>query len=92
MLFVCLISAVVFGLICSNLGRDREVGTTAGFFWGFFLGLIGLIIVLNSRKLYNDGNGPFQASVADELRKYKALYDSGAISAEEYHHLKNQLL
>ncbi len=36
--------------------------------------------------------GSYSASTADEIKKYKDLYDSGAITQEEYEKKKKELL
>ena len=59
--------------------------------------LAGIGVYIQKKK--PDGNKPKaaspavpQAGNADELRKYKALLDSGAITQEEYEAKKRQLL
>lgn len=82
---------IIFGPICATLGRNREVGATAGFFWGLFMGAIGLIIVLCSNKLTNEVYTQYE-SIPDQLKKYKDLLDSGAINEVEYNIQKGKLL
>jgi len=84
---IVLIFGIIFGIICANIGSNRQIGSTAGFFLGFFLGFIGLIIVLcSARKPIS-----FE-SVPDQVRKYKELLDSGAITEAEYNLQKSRLL
>ena len=42
-LIVWIIAAVVFGLVSKKINEDR--GREGGFWWGFFLGVIGIIVV-----------------------------------------------
>lgn len=85
---------VIFGVICMSVGENREIGKTAGFWLGFFLGLIGLIIVLCSSRVDQRPYLPhhFGDPVPDQLKKYKDLLDSGAITEHEYNIQKNRLL
>jgi tellurite resistance protein TehA-like permease len=85
--------AIFFGIICSSIGAKRNIGSAGGFFLGFFLGLIGLIIVLcSARKAVFPP--PFfpGVSIPDQLKKYKDLLDSGAITEAEYNLQKSRLL
>lgn len=91
-LVFCLFFGIIFGVICLGLGRDREVGSTAGFWWGFFLGFIGLIIVLYSPKIQQQQPRLNTQSIPDQLKKYKELLDSGAITEQEYNIQKARLL
>jgi membrane protein YdbS with pleckstrin-like domain len=78
-----LLHAVVFAVICYFIGAHREIGALAGGFLGL-LGIIGLIIVLCSRR-----KEPLRFT--DQLQKYKALFDSGTITETEYNNLKGRL-
>ena len=44
-LFSLLISAVVFGILGTVIAQNKGVSRTAGFWWGFLLGPVGLIVV-----------------------------------------------
>lgn len=91
-LFAILLHGGIFGAICAAIASDRTIGGTAGFFLGFFLGLIGLIIVLCSSRKLDFIPFPPSRSAADELKKYKELLDSGAITEDEYNFQKSRLL
>ena len=90
-----LISAVIFGLITKYINESK--GYKGGFAWGFWLSIIGIIVVAckpdnrnNSQSINNittSGESP-----ADEIKKYKELYDQGIITAEEFQTKKEQLL
>ena len=78
-------------VISPNVGAKRNIGATAGFFLGLFIGIFGLIIVLCSDK--KQDLSYFQSpSVPDQLKKYKDLLDSGAITEAEYNVQKDRLL
>lgn len=47
---ILLVVCLIMGLIGMFLGEDREIGKTKGFFLGFLLGVIGLIIVVASKR------------------------------------------
>src|ERR1700757_4898753 len=82
-----------FGLVCGFIGAKRYVGGTAGFFLGFFLGPIGLAVVFCSNK--KEPDFPFPTafeSIPDQIKKYKELLDSGAITEAEYNLQKSRLL
>ena len=50
--------ALVIGALCAlwgyNVGKNRKIGSTAGALLGFFLGLIGIIIVYCSSRVYTE--------------------------------------
>ncbi len=83
-ILIIIVHGVVFAVLCSLIGEQREIGAIAGAFLGFLLGTIGLIIVLCSRRKQ-------PVSLTDQLQKYKALFDSGSITATEYNNLKGRL-
>ena len=145
-LIVSVIMAIIFGIVSKTINENK--GYYGGFAWGFWLGIIGIIVVAckpenKSResfaeKIYNDDlrkerivseggwkcnrcgrtNASYtttcicgtsekenknwekkevktsdrQTSQADELKKFKELLDSGAITQEEYNVKKKQLL
>ena len=62
----------IFGLVSGLVGAKRYIGGAAGFFLGFFLGPLGLEIVLCSNK--KEPDFVFSAGVdstPDQLKKYK---------------------
>lgn len=81
-----------------SIGKTRSMGGTNGLLLGFFLSYLGVIIVaLSSRAqppmFYNfNTKSSAPSSAADELKKYKDLLDSGAISEEEYKLQKARIL
>ena len=48
---------IAFGIICSVIHKKKGYSPVAGFCWGFFLAIIGLIVVLlESTKEEHDSN------------------------------------
>ena len=84
---VILIFAVFFGCLARNFGKKKGYGAGVSFVAGFFLGIIGLIVVL----LLPDKNDVKQGC-AGELLNYKKLLDSGVITQEEFDVKKKELL
>jgi len=83
---------VICAVICAIVGSNRKIGGTAGFFLGLFLGIIGLVIVLCSDKVERIIPNFNTSSIPDQLKKYKELLDSGAITEAEYNIQKGRLL
>lgn len=83
-LFV-VIHSLVFGIAGYFIGEQREIGAIAGGFLCLVLGIIGLIIVLVSRR---KEVLPFNM----QILRYKDLFDKGIITETEYNHLKGRLI
>ena len=51
---------LAIGVICSIMHKNKGYSPVAGFCWGFFLGIIGLIVVLveknKDEKINNEKN------------------------------------
>lgn len=84
---------VLFPVWGYRAGSKRTVGPVGGVLLGLFLGIIGIIIIYCTGRVYEPSlyNFPNQ-STADELQKYKRLLDSGAITEAEYNVQKGRLL
>ena len=77
--------AIIFGVGCGFIGTQKKMGAAMAAVLGALLGIVGLIVVLvSSRK--------DAFAVADQLYKYKVLFDNGLISETEYTNLKGSLL
>ena len=50
MTIVSLILLVAMGILCAFIHKNKEYSPIAGFCWGFFFFIIGLIIVLLERN------------------------------------------
>lgn len=103
-----LVGCIVFGLICRAIVKSKgyEGSDNHGFAWGFWLGIIGLIVcackpnyldTYNGRKMMesvpmNAQSAVSNSSVAEELKKFKELYDQGVLSEQEYKAQKERLL
>lgn len=83
-----------------HLGRINAVGHYRGTFraWGFFFGLIALIVaLLKEENHYQDESqfaNPAQGCFSNDekLKKYKELLEKGEISREEYEYWKQETL
>lgn len=51
MLFLWILSATASCIICTLLGKEKFTGKMGGFALGFFLGIIGLLILLFLPKI-----------------------------------------
>jgi len=72
-------------------GDKRKIGSTWGMLLGLFLNFIGIMIVYCS----HDAEKPLSFKVelmADQLKKFKDLLDSGAITETEYNIQKAKIL
>lgn len=84
----------LFGMWGYNAGKTRKIGSTVGLLLGLFLNIIGIVIVLISPKADGSQGGVFTPaeSPADQLKKYKDLLDSGAITEAEFAVQKRRIL
>lgn len=86
------------GFLCEYLGNQK--GQTHCFWYGFLLGVLGIIIVLCLRDKtkdpdYVDPNATFSNSSGDkyeEIAKLQKLKESGAITDVEFEIEKQKLL
>lgn len=87
--FFYLITFGIIGFVCEHIVKEKGYSEDEnnGFVWGFFLGIIG-IIVCAVKPVKNEKS----AGSADELLKYKQLLDEGVITADEFERKKRQLL
>ena len=103
----CLVVYLIVGLVCGFVSKsiNENRGGEGGFWWGFLLGVIGIVVVAvrpmegNATNLNSYQNqAPINSApvakqnTADELKKYKELLDQGVITEEEYQTKKEQLL
>ena len=93
-----LLRCIIWGFVTRAIVKGKGYENYNSWFWcGFFLGIIALIVAackpaVNATQSYAPVPVQPQASDADELKTYKELLDSGAITQEEYEAKKKQLL
>ncbi len=93
---ILLADGVVWGFVTRAIVKGKGYENYNSWFWcGFLLAIIGVIVVackpaVNATQSYALVQP--QASEADELKKYKELLDSGAITQAEYESKKKQIL
>ena len=93
-----LLTIIIVGLICGLISRAiaKGRGMVGGFWWGFFLWIIGIIVVAvkPNDKAKNEHNYyvPPTQSFASELEKLAELKERGIITQEEFEEKKKQLL
>lgn len=82
-----LLFGVLFGFLSNHFGTKKGYGPSICFAAGFFLSVIGFVIIL----LLPDKN-PSKHGAASELQAFKKLMDDGAITQEEFEAKKKELL
>lgn len=80
--------------IPADIAAKKGYSKVGFFIFGLFLFLIALIVALclsdkNQQPQLIDGNN---VSPADELKKYKELFDQGILTKEEFEKKKSDLL
>lgn len=76
------IGCIVSGIIAEAIGRAK--GKNNCFWWGFLLGIIGIIIVACSKNN--------KADEYDKLQKLQALKDAGTIDEVEFESYKYKIM
>ena len=89
-----LIAGIIWGVISNYVGKSKNIN---GFWWGFFLGFIGLIIVICMKPKETVVIDKIDKNVTkenkyDELEKLDNLRKVGAITEYEFEQEKNKLL
>lgn len=99
-----LFMAVGLGLIPATIAKNKGYNFWLWWLYGFFLWLVAVIhacvlpnkYALQQQPPYNNPMPPYappySQSAADEIKKYKELYDRGVITEEEFQAKKRQLL
>lgn len=94
LLVMLVIPVILIGICCAWGFATRAIGKSKGkdncFWWGFFLGLIGLVIVLciTSKSATSSNN----IDNYEALEKLQKLKESGAITEEEFEESKKKIL
>ena len=85
-----LVVATIFGLISKAISKSR--GMEGGFWWGFFLGLIGIIVVAVRPKDNKTATGQVASSPYEDLERITKLKEQGLLSDDEYNKMKAECL
>lgn len=86
-----LLASFIFGAICSAIASNR--GMTGGFWWGFFLWVIGIIIVaVRPNEDQNNSSQQNATSPYEDLERLADLKSQGVITDNEYSKLKAECL
>ena len=88
LVMVWAILTLVFAFSCRKIGKSK--GISYGFLLGWFLGIIGLIIICvssNEQNNKNENNNKYQ-----DLERIQKLKDSGTITQAEFEIEKAKLL
>ena len=86
-ILMLVLQGCTFGIATYYIGKSR--GYQNCFWWGFFLGLIGLIVVLCLNDNISSSNNSDYVEAIDKLQKLKG---SGAISEQEFEESKKKIL
>ncbi len=86
-IFTYILVGTLFGLIAGSINEGKGCSYWTGFWCGFLLGLIGIVIVcVQSDKTKINVNG------AEEIEKYYDLKEKGMITNEEFEESKRKIL
>lgn len=83
------LSATIFGAVSKNIAAAK--GLQNGFQWGWWLGIIGFIVVCATPSKVQS-NTSSSSDKFDNLEKLQKLKESGAITQEEFEKEKEKLL
>lgn len=89
-----LLANLIWGIAAMAIGKAKGIN---GFFYGFCLGFIGLIIVICMKEkepIKNEDPNTFNSNIDkySSLEKLNELKNSGALSEEEYNLEKNKIM
>lgn len=88
------ISSICMSLICTKVAKER--GIKNGFLYGWFLGLIGLVMIaaipVKKQQINKEEGIADNTDKYDQVKKLKELLDSGAITEEEFNREKKRYL
>lgn len=95
---ISLVIAAGLGLIPANIAKKKGYSFGLWWFYGWMLFIVAIIHV----QFIPDKNAPQEQSAAnripagqsgaDELRKFKELYDQGVLTKQEFEEKKKRLL
>lgn len=83
--------SALLGLIPAAIAKKK--GHSFGLWW-FYGWMLFIVAIIHVQFISDENASPaFSAqSPAEELKKYKELYDQGVLTEEEFNEKKNQLL
>lgn len=91
-LLISFVIRCIFGAITNKMNQEK--GYENGFWWGFFLGVLGIIIIaVRPYRMGMDKYGDYQTYAAKrkELELYTMLYRDGQLTKEEYENHKRRI-
>lgn len=92
---IILFPSIIFGCIASYISYTK--GYDSGFAWGFFLGVIGLLVV-GFRESKNKPSAeqtkavPSKTSDVNSLKELAALYKEGLLTEDEFKKEKEKII
>ncbi len=91
---IVLIVWLICGFICEYMGKNK--GQKGCFWYGFLLGIIGIIIVAclkdKSGEIQNETNTSVNTNKYEQLEKLQQLKNNGTITDAEFEVEKAKLL
>lgn len=93
-IFIYCAAGLITGLISYEIVKYKGYDNPVSWFWiGFLADVLGIVLALCKPSVEESQMASnAKATPADDLKKYKELLDSGAITQEEYDAKKKQLL
>ncbi len=87
---ILIISAIITGIIAEAIASSKN---QKGFWWGFWLSWIGIIVVACMPNNTNTNNNSYNnSSKYEKLEKLQKLKETNAITEEEFKTEKSKLL
>ena len=92
---IIVVQGIIFAYLCAYVGLKKGIKT--GFWWGFILSFLGLIILAilpaeNIKDTVKTNNISKSEENIELIKKYKELLEVGAITQEEFDVKKKELL
>lgn len=89
-LVIVIISAIITGAIAEAIGKSKNIN---GFWWGFLLSWIGIIVVACMQGENNNGSKSYASkSKYERLEHLQQLKEAKAITEQEFEIEKERLL